>query len=233
VKKFLLFLFLILIGITGVFGEKAPGNSAIDFMQTPFGEMIIRSGKEIFKRSIVLKSCINSKKQVYVPFRISNQQIIGLEDIEHKRDRSIYISRKSPDEYQNKIGEYRIDYLISVYTDEKLELDNDTSLYGSEKIFSEFSAIEKIEVRIWIFQNNIMVNEAPFRQVIPIPLTLDNIQKNETMKAHLPPFEFKFHIDNFKRGLDNMNRYSFESINMDIEVLNTATFAGEPIKTES
>lgn len=231
-KKIIIFslLFILISPIFAAIGEK---QISPEFIATPFGEMIIKSGKQILKENIFLKSCVDINSEYFRPLILSNQTIIDNTSTEHKRTKSIFITRDRLQNYKNQNGEYRVDYSVSFYTDEKLDINRNTFIYGSQRHFTPFTAIEKIEVRIWIFHNDKLVKDAPYRQVLPVSISVENVKKNKVYKTTMPPFDFKFTIKDFDRGMDVFNRFSFRSIEFDVDIKNVATFAGEPITTKS
>lgn len=204
------------------------------FSETPFGEMVIRQKTILSSETILFKGNVTSSQGgAFIPFTVSNQSVRpdSEDGIEHSRERAIFISRKSGEDYASDIGEYRVDYALEFHTDEQEELAGDPDIPGLEPVYTPFTALRQIRLKIWIFHNDSEVLEEPVRDLLVTPLTLDNASRGLTYEVSLAPLRFKVRVQDIDRGLDSLGRYSFKRIKFLLDVENAATFAGGPVET--
>lgn len=227
----ILCLLCVLAAAMAAMGQEGRPAKVGRFIDSPFGDMVIRERQILSARGIRFSGNLDRASGTLKPWVISNQTVLPDGQITHDRDKSIFISKKTGDDFGQEVGEYRVDYTIEVRTDEALELTHSDHLKATaEDVFTPFTSIETAMSRIWIYYNNSLVSESPSRDLLSTPISVDTVVKGSSYTASLPPLNLKLSVDGFERGLDILGRYSFKSIDFSVEIENRATFAGTPVK---
>ncbi|PKK92293.1 MAG: hypothetical protein CVV64_02445 [Candidatus Wallbacteria bacterium HGW-Wallbacteria-1] len=226
---------MVLMAITGsgtVLAVMESEKNSETFAQTPFGEMALRQKTVLASELIEFPGRRRGHDfGLNFPFTVSNQLIRpdSEDGIEHSRERGIFISRSSGGNYTADIGEYRVDYAIEFHTDEVEELAGDPDVPGLEPVYTPFTMIRQIRLRIWIFHNDSDIVEEPVRDLLVTPIKVDTARRGLAYEVSLPPLRFTLKLQDFQRGLDELGRYSFDSVRFLLDVENSATFAGGPV----
>lgn len=203
----------------------------VRFMDSPFGDMVIRDRQILSVRGIRFTGNLDRVSGVLKPLIITNQTIMPDGQLSHDRDKSVFISKKTGNDFGQEAGEYRVDYSIEIRTDEVLELTHPDHLGGAAaNVYTPFSRVEGATCRIWIYYNNNLVTEAPSRDLFSSAVSVDSVTRGASYTVSLPPLNLKLTIDGYERGLDTLGRYSFKSLEFSIEIENRATFAGTTVK---